>query len=92
MGVEPMTYGFFDVYKAVALPLSYRGEHELSRSPDQHKISRHIHILGGRVCGAHSIGGPDERIHSWEALTGQEGEHCTASCTHVAEPFLDALD
>ncbi len=27
MGVEPMTYGFFGVYKAVALPLSYRGEH-----------------------------------------------------------------
>jgi hypothetical protein len=26
MGVEPMTYGFFGVYKAVALPLSYRGE------------------------------------------------------------------
>ena len=31
MGVEPMTYGFFGIYKAVALPLSYRGEHTLSR-------------------------------------------------------------
>ena len=33
MGVEPMTYGFFGVYKAVALPLSYRGEHGTFSKP-----------------------------------------------------------
>jgi hypothetical protein len=28
-----MTYGFFEVYKAVALPLSYRGEHPVVSEP-----------------------------------------------------------
>ena len=37
MGVEPMTYGFFGFYKAVALPLSYRGEHGFSRKPSKIK-------------------------------------------------------
>ena len=32
-----MTYGFFGVYKAVALPLSYRGEHGVSRDPSKIK-------------------------------------------------------
>jgi hypothetical protein len=32
-----MTYGFFGIYKAVALPLSYRGKHGLSRKPPKIK-------------------------------------------------------
>ena len=59
MGVEPMTYGFFGFYKAVALPLSYRGEHRAVPEPVQDKISRHTRNLGRRICGSHSHGCPD---------------------------------
>ena len=59
MGVEPMTYGFFGVYKAVALPLSYRGEHRAVSESVSDKISRQARVLGEWVCHAHSGGGPD---------------------------------
>ena len=92
MGVEPMTYGFFDVYKAVALPLSYRGEHWNVSESVSDKISRQVRVLGDGVCHAHPSGGPDQRVHSWETLTGQEGEHRPAGGADVAELFFNALD
>ena len=92
MGVEPMTYGFFGFYKAVALPLSYRGEHQTVSESISDKISRHARVLGDRVCHAHSGGRSDKRVYSGEILTGQEGEHCTASRADMAELFFYALD
>ena len=92
MGVEPMTYGFFDVYKAVALPLSYRGEHRAVSESVSDKISQQALVLGEWVCHTHSSCGSDQRVHPRETLTGQEREHCSASRADVAELFLYALD
>ena len=92
MGVEPMTYGFFGVYKAVALPLSYRGKHRAVSESSSDKISRQARVLGERVCHTHSGGGSDKRVHSRETLTRQEREHCSASCADVAELFFNPLN
>ena len=69
MGVEPMTYGFFGFYKAVALPLSYRGERRAVSEAVQDKISRHTCGLGRRVRGSHSHACSDQGVYSWQTLT-----------------------
>jgi hypothetical protein len=58
MGVEPMTYGFFEIYKAVALPLSYRGNHKPSPRSSRIK-SLGTDSLRARDCSAHSGCGSD---------------------------------
>ena len=68
MGVEPMTYGFFGVYKAVALPLSYRGAQVASRKGL--KINHYQKLLAGPRPLRPSCG-PHERVDSWQGLSRQ---------------------